>query len=218
MQATDNANASSDDTVTVQVNAPANSHAVAKAGDDMVISLPASSVIVDGSASYDVDGAIKAYEWKKISGPASYSIANSRSAKTTISNLQAGTYKFELMVWGDNWVPRADTMQVIVSDVAASLFNNTVADRISESLVTPEVKVFPSPATNVITMQYQGGNRGQSMALIYDISGKIVAKLNFHKEQTVFQRSVDISKLQPGIYHMAVISKDKRILTNFIKQ
>jgi poly(3-hydroxybutyrate) depolymerase len=218
LQATDNNNATSDDTVTVQVNAPANSPAVAKAGDDIMISLPANSVNVDGSASFDVDGAIKTYEWIKISGPASYSIGNSRSAKTTISNLEAGTYKFQLMVWGDNWVPRADTMQVTVAEAAPSVVNRSSANFISESMMVPQVKVYPSPATDVINLQYQDGNIGRATAIIYDISGKIVSQMNFTKEQAVYQRSMDISKLQPGVYHMAVISKNKRTLVNFVKQ
>jgi hypothetical protein len=206
------------DTVTVPVTPPVNSPVVCKAGDDMMIILPASSVEVDGSASYDVDGPVLAYEWKKISGPSSYAIANSRNAKTTISNLQAGTYKFELMVWGDNWVPRADTVQVTVGQAATSMMNNTMSGRISEMMIEPQVKVYPSPATNTINMQYQDGNKGQATAIIYDMSGKIVSTMNFTKDNTVYQKSMDVAKLTPGVYHMAVISNNKRILTSFVKQ
>lgn len=219
LEATDNGNATNSDTVTVQVIAPANSPVVAKAGDDQMISLPANSVNVDGSASFDVDGAIKAYEWRKISGPSSYSIANAKTAKTTISNLVAGTYKFELMAWGDNWAPRADTMQVTVSEeVVVAAVSSSAMARTAETSVASSVSVFPSPATSTINMQYQDGNNGQATAMIYDISGKIVAKINFMKESTVYQRSINIANLKAGVYHMAVISKDKRIVTNFVKQ
>lgn len=218
LEATDNNNATNSDTVVVQVNAPANQPPVAVAGNDAIIALPMNSVNVDGSASFDPDGPLKEYQWKKISGPASYNIANSKTAKTTISNLETGTYQFELMVWGDNWVPRADTVQIIVGEAAAASLFNAGANRISESMVTTAVKVFPSPATDMINIQYQDAGRGEATAIIYDMSGKIVSKMNFTKDNAVFQRSMNISNLQPGIYQMAVISKDKRILTNFVKQ
>lgn len=219
LQATDNSGAFNADTVTVQVNAPANSPVVAKAGDDMAITLPTNSVTVDGSASYDVDGEVKAHQWRKISGPEAYTIANSKSAKTMISNLVAGTYKFELMAWGDNWVPRADTMTITVGDaVLAAVRTNNASTRISESLQEPAVKVFPSPATDVINIQYQDSFRGEATAVIYDISGKIVSQIKFNKDQAVYQRTVNVSNFQPGVYHMTVISKDKKLVTNFVKQ
>lgn len=217
LQATDNSGASNADTVVVLVNAPVNSPVVAIAGADATVILPVSTVHVDGSASYDVDGAIKEYKWRKISGPALFTISDSRSAKTTISNLIAGTYKFELMVWGDNWVPRADTIQIIVAQAAASSLKIS-ENAIMESQAAPAIKVYPSPATDMINLQYQDESKGQATVVIYDMSGKIISSINFTKDQSVYQRSVNVSKLHPGVYHLAVISNGKRTLTNFVKQ
>jgi hypothetical protein len=226
LKVTDNANAFSYDTITVQVNPqPANSPAVAKAGDDIHITLPTNSVTVDGSASYDVDGPLKAYEWKKISGPASHSIANSRSLKTTVSNLVEGTYKFELRVWGDDWVPKSDTIVITVSRataVAGAISNTTLAVNAAtaETLVavTPEMKLYPSPATSVINLQYQDEYKGQASVVIYDMSGKIVSSMGINKDQSLFTRTIDVSNLVPGVYHVAVVSQGKRTLANFVKQ
>ena len=67
-----------------------NKPSTAVAGPDQVITLPADSILVDGSASNDPDGTISAWLWKKISGPASYAIANSSVAKTKARNLYVG--------------------------------------------------------------------------------------------------------------------------------
>jgi hypothetical protein len=106
---------------------------------------------------------------EKISGPASHSIANSRSLKTTVSNLVEGTYKFELRVWGDDWVPKSDTIVITVSRataVAGAISNTTLAVNAAttETLVavTPEMKLYPSPATSVINLQYQDEYKGQA--------------------------------------------------------
>jgi poly(3-hydroxybutyrate) depolymerase len=109
----DNAGAVSYDDVVVTVKYPANVK-FANAGDDITITLPTNSTMLDGSASYDPAGQIKQYEWTKIAGPSSYKIANPAAAKTTVSNLTEGQYKFRLVVWKNNWEPVADTVVVTV--------------------------------------------------------------------------------------------------------
>src|SRR6188768_3568979 len=71
---------------------------IAKAGKDTTIILPADSVKLDGSASYDPDGTITSYTWQKISGPSSFAIINASAAKTVVKTLTAGVYQFELKV------------------------------------------------------------------------------------------------------------------------
>jgi hypothetical protein len=62
------------------------------AGPDQVITLPTDSISLDGSSSTDPDGTISEWLWTKISGPASYIIANTTAAKTIVENLVQGTY------------------------------------------------------------------------------------------------------------------------------
>ena len=89
---------------------------IAVAGPDQVITLPTDSVSLDGSASSDPDGTISVWLWKKISGPASFSIGNSSTANAKAKNLVAGTYKFELIVTDDKGASAKDTLQVIVNN------------------------------------------------------------------------------------------------------
>jgi hypothetical protein len=55
---------------------------IAAAGPDTVITLPANSLLLDGSGSVDRDGKISEWKWAKIFGPGSFAIVNADSAKT----------------------------------------------------------------------------------------------------------------------------------------
>lgn len=74
-----------------------NAAPVARAGNDTSVVLPA-TVRLNGDASTDADGIIASYRWRKISGPASFTIADSTAANTTLTNLSPGIYQFELRV------------------------------------------------------------------------------------------------------------------------
>ena len=89
---------------------------IANAGPDQIITLPTDSVSLDGSLSSDPDGTISGYLWTKISGPASFIIANASGVKTVVKNLAAGLYQFELKVTDNGGLSAKDTMNVIVND------------------------------------------------------------------------------------------------------
>jgi len=96
---TDNSGVTATDQVTVTVNAaPPHVPPVAVPGPDQNVNLPASSVTLDGSGSYDLDGTIVGYEWVQISGLGGVTITNSSAAKAGLVGLQAGTYVFQLTV------------------------------------------------------------------------------------------------------------------------
>lgn len=109
----DNSGAFDNDTITIIVNA-ANIPPVASAGSDQAITLPANSVNLSGSAS-DVDGSVVSYQWSKISGPSSFTIASSAQLQTAINNLIQGVYLFELLVTDNQGAVGRDTVQVTVN-------------------------------------------------------------------------------------------------------
>jgi dienelactone hydrolase/uncharacterized protein (DUF2141 family) len=115
---TDNSGATDDDTVNVTVlpaPPPPNVAPTANAGTDQSIQLPINSVTLSGSASSDPDGNIASYAWSKISGPASYSIANAGSVSTGAGNLTVGTYAFRLVVTDNSGASDDDTVLVHVA-------------------------------------------------------------------------------------------------------
>jgi hypothetical protein len=95
-------------------NHPANLSPIADAGVDQVITLPADSVLLDGSGSSDPDGTISEWKWTKVSGPASFAFVNTASSKTVVKNLVAGTYQFELMAKDNGALSAKDTVKVTV--------------------------------------------------------------------------------------------------------
>ncbi|MDP4129607.1 MAG: PKD domain-containing protein, partial [Bacteroidota bacterium] len=117
---TDNQGASA--TASIQITvvaATGNQLPVAKAGSDISITLPANATNLDGSSSSDPDGSISSYAWTKISGPSQFTIANSSSASTGLSNLVAGVYSFQLKVTDNAGAAALDTVNVTVNAAVA---------------------------------------------------------------------------------------------------
>jgi len=97
---------------------PASNGRIANAGPDATITLPTNSTTLNGSGSSNPNGAINAYTWTKISGPAA-TLTNEKAAIATVSGLVEGTYKFKLTVWDHQFVPSSDTMQLTVKPGAS---------------------------------------------------------------------------------------------------
>src|SRR5262245_32166352 len=87
---------------------------IAVAGTDKFITLPTDSVFLDGSGSRDLDGAITEWLWKKISGPASFTINHKSSPGTVVRNLVVGIYRFQLQVTDDEGLSSKDTLTIVV--------------------------------------------------------------------------------------------------------
>jgi len=119
LQVTDDKGAIHTDDVTVTVSkqgapTPTNQPPVARAGQDVAITLPVDKVVVDGSASSDSDGFIASHRWSKVSGPARFTIARSDNAVTEISGLTEGIYVFRLTVTDDKGLTHSDDITVAV--------------------------------------------------------------------------------------------------------
>lgn len=115
---TDNGGLTASSVTQVTVNPaviPPNIPPTANAGSDQNITLPTSTVTVNGTASTDPDGTIVGYKWTKTSGPSGGTIVSSTSAITNITGLTAGTYIFNLRVTDNSGDTATDAMQVIVS-------------------------------------------------------------------------------------------------------
>ncbi|GAA4733473.1 hypothetical protein GCM10023229_09440 [Flavisolibacter ginsenosidimutans] len=86
----------------------------------MAITLPLDSVLLDGSKSSDPDGKINAWQWTKLTGPASFTIASATAATTIVKNLKLGAYQFELTVIDDKGASARDTVMITVDSTATS--------------------------------------------------------------------------------------------------
>jgi hypothetical protein len=105
-----------DDGIGVPVNQPP----VANAGTNQTITLPTSSVTVNGSASYDPDGTIVGYLWEQVVGPTSATIVSPTSVSTSINGLSVeGTYVFRLTVTDNDGASSNDEVTITVQTAPA---------------------------------------------------------------------------------------------------
>ncbi|MFT3947144.1 MAG: T9SS type A sorting domain-containing protein [Agriterribacter sp.] len=108
-------------TVTVTVNAASTGQPTANAGSAQTITLPTSSVTLDGSSSTAASGTtISSYKWVKASGPSGGNITSWTSVKTTATDLTAGTYVFNLTVTGSNGISETAGVTITVKAAASA--------------------------------------------------------------------------------------------------
>lgn len=107
------------DTVTVRVvsGTVPNIAPVAEAGPDHRVQLGITNL--DASESYDPDGIVTSYTWTKIAGPNSYTLSSNTDVSPVLSNLQIGTYAFQLRTTDNMGAVSFDT--VIIYSVGAEL-------------------------------------------------------------------------------------------------
>lgn len=97
---------------------------VANAGENVVVLLPATTAILDGTLSTDVDTPILNYSWQQIYGPSLIVFSDNTVVSPNISNLEEGIYKCKLTV---NDGAHASTSTVLVIVSATGNINPTVS-------------------------------------------------------------------------------------------
>jgi chitodextrinase len=131
-----------DTSATVQVTVNTPPPPIVNAGSDQTITLPASQVTLNGSAS---SGTINSYTWAQLSGPSPASITNPASASTTVTGLTQGIYVFQLTLNGDS----SATTRVTVNTPPPPIANAGPAQSIS--LPTDHLTLSGSASTGIIT-------------------------------------------------------------------
>lgn len=117
LSGTDNNGATVTDRMIIVVNPTPNVFPTANAGPDQIDSFPnttTGTIILNGTASTDPDGAIVSYLWTQISGPSTTTITSATQSVTTVSNLVAGVYVFRLRVTDNNGASSTDNVQATV--------------------------------------------------------------------------------------------------------
>ncbi|MEE9363606.1 MAG: malectin domain-containing carbohydrate-binding protein, partial [Cellulophaga sp.] len=92
---------------------------VANAGIDQTLTLPTSSVTLNGSGNDPDGGSITGYAWTQVSGPSTATLIGVATADLTVSDLIAGTYAYRLTVTDDENQTGFDEVTVVVSQQAS---------------------------------------------------------------------------------------------------
>lgn len=165
--------------VTITVNTATNKPPVANAGNNITITLPVSSVRLDGSASSDPDGTIASYNWVKIGGPAA-TIAQPTTAATDVTGLTAGTYVFELTVKDDKGAVATSNITVTVNTatnkppVANAGYNSTITLPVSSVRLDGSGSADPDGSIASYSWVKLGGPAAtiaQSTSAVTDVTG-----------------------------------------------
>ncbi|HRJ30927.1 MAG TPA: tandem-95 repeat protein [Cyclobacteriaceae bacterium] len=116
---TDDKGATSNDDVTVTVNAASvNQPPIANAGPNLVITLPTNTANINGSGS-DADGSIASYLWAKVSGP-TVTLGAVTNPTLSVSNLVEGIYTFRLQVTDNLGAIATDDMTITVNPASVN--------------------------------------------------------------------------------------------------
>jgi len=190
---------------------------VASAGPDQSIS--GSSTQLNGSGSYDPDGAISSYYWKKVSGPAQYGFSNSTIASPMAQNLVQGVYEFELLVNDAQGVLSSDIVKITVGQTAGSAKQSVSMETVTATPIEDKLITYPNPAISMITVRVTSQLTGSTSLTIFDANGKSVRVSQFTKNNQVHEVPVNISNLKTGIYYVEVVTgNQKKMVTKFLKQ
>ncbi|MFY0654715.1 MAG: discoidin domain-containing protein [Cyclobacteriaceae bacterium] len=88
---------------------------VAEAGDNVVVVLPETTAVLDGTQSANPAGENLTYQWEQIYGPSVINFTDQTIEPPGISNLEEGIYKCRLTV-SDGTYSSNDFVQIIVSE------------------------------------------------------------------------------------------------------
>jgi alpha-tubulin suppressor-like RCC1 family protein len=192
---TDNFGAIGAATVTITVDSAAGARApVANAGADTAIALPANSVVLDGSGSTDPGGEALTYQWSQVSGPGTATLGTSGNVTTTVGQLQAGLYVFQLQVTNTSGLSSTATVQVRVVN------NERSADTGSAQFV-----VYPNPVASTLTIKFTDpGTSGKILIKIIDMRG---TQLMTQEGEVSGGELINfnVSGLPKGVYALQVI-------------
>ena len=87
---------------------------IANAGDNVAVTLPATTAQLNGSLSNDPEGQTITYSWEQVYGPSVVAFSSTTVAMPMVSNLVAGIYKIKLTV-SDGTYTATDDVMIIVS-------------------------------------------------------------------------------------------------------
>ena len=185
---------------------PGNAPPVANAGKDTTVSLPVTSITLDGSASYAASGSITSYQWSQISGPNTASFASVSTSITSVYGLQPGIYTFKLIVTDNNGA------------TASSTISDTVVDNLRTGS-NASLLLYPNPTSSNINLQITNDTSGNVLVFIYDMLGNLVMTSQFTKQSSFFSTPINVSLLRQGTYTLqAIISNKDSMIAKFIKQ
>lgn len=202
LMVTDNGGLSSKDTVEVTVDkSTVNHRPVAIAGNDTTIVLPNSSLLLDGSRSWDPDNNIIGFAWRSIPGSPDATISDPVSQKLQVDNMKQGVYRFELTVTDAGGLFDKDTIVITVnpspnkSPVAIagpdqSISYNLQTCAMEPSVITLDGKASHDPDGTIVSFKWSLILADNYSILITNPTNAVTTVTNLTPGSYTFQLSV----------------------------
>jgi hypothetical protein len=194
----------------------------ADAGSDQTITLPVSSVKINGSAESTAPSG-STHTWSQLAGPVQAKIAAPWSIGTDVTGLtKAGTYQFRLLIKDKYGNTSANSMYVFVkSAVSARTIGASSEATIDDpvQMANPdvlfnaaelEVKINPNPVKSDMTVWISGKAKGKTNVIIYSLTGQVLLQQEFVKDTPgTVSKTFNVSKLAAGTYIAQIIVDNK---------
>jgi hypothetical protein len=204
------------------------------AGADQSITLPASSVVLNGKAAGNGGATINGVFWYLLSGPSWVKFSDEWALSTTVSGLVAGTYTLELSVTDNHNETSVSMMTVTVKPAkkggvamtqgatSGGTMEITAEDTVDNSLSAlpgAGFRIYPNPVQGLLNLRLANSTSGKVQVNIYNESGTRVQTIALEKDQWSLESSIDVSRLARGIYVIQIVnSANERVTEKFIKQ
>ncbi|RYY95376.1 MAG: T9SS type A sorting domain-containing protein, partial [Chitinophagaceae bacterium] len=152
---------------------------MANAGPDKVLTLPTSSVMLNGSVK-DADGTVVSYVWSQVSGPGTAAFNSKTVLKPTVSGLVEGTYVFAFVATDNVGATSApDQVTVTVNGAAVSRLGATARGEATASKAAVpddvDIRLFPNPTTGgPVQLGFSKPVQGELTYMLYAPNGNRV--------------------------------------------
>ncbi len=114
------------------------------------------------------------------------------------------------------WQMKTVDDEVIVATHGRGIWTTTIpGSTLSVKDLDPEklgLKVYPIPAGDMLSIEYQDSFKGKVELEIVDITGKVVLKKEYEKTSDVFSETVHINNLPEGNYTLLLQWKNNRMV------
>lgn len=175
------------------------------AGKDVVINLPDNSISLTASTKTYNGTTISSYTWRQVDFNNAAVIDNRNLSTINISELQQGTYIFEVTIVDSNGNTASDQVVVLVLD------DNSTA--VKNKLNTTTVMVYPNPFTDNLYVQIRDDNHYKRLRL-YSAAAQIVIDQEITNQSNVV---LNTSNLPRGYYFLTLISDENIVTKKIIK-
>jgi len=229
LTATDSRGQTGNGSMTVTIGVATQAPTVS-AGKGQTISLPSTSVIVNGTATGNGGAYLVALNWKQETGPVTATIGSPYSLSTSITGMTvAGSYIFKLTGTDNKGQTGNGSMTVTIlpgaSTTAIANGATTVADD-SLAMTNPPAtspgtgtELYPDPVRDLLNIRLTNGSTGKLSLAVLNMKGERVRDLELDKQSPMIESAIDVGRLPAGLYILEIITGDgRRTARKFVRQ